>query len=251
MIKSEKDKDKDKEKDKKLGGRVRATARDKTILKIEKTSLALFSSHSYDGTTIRMIAEKTGISLGLMYNYFSSKEDLMKSLVHNGISTMIEHLEAATEKSANASEFFKSYFKEIEKNKSFVKFILNIKAQSIAYKNVKKDIDLLEENIEKMCKRHVDAAFSRRAQFQILAYLDGLSLHLLNESKDLNIDDHINLLVTHLEPKTAPEIIIDPKKKPREKEKEKDKEGHKENPKASDKEDDKDNPRFIQTSLFD
>src|SRR5829696_9198158 len=43
-------------------------------------ALELFAEHGYDGTTMKMIAASAGISPGLIYNYFASKEDLLRAI---------------------------------------------------------------------------------------------------------------------------------------------------------------------------
>ncbi len=49
--------------------------------KILEAALELFAMSGYDSTSISKIAEKAGVSKGLMYNYFTSKEDLLKGLI--------------------------------------------------------------------------------------------------------------------------------------------------------------------------
>lgn len=44
-------------------------------------SLRLFANLGYESTSISRIAKEAGISKGLLYNYFESKEALLKSLV--------------------------------------------------------------------------------------------------------------------------------------------------------------------------
>jgi AcrR family transcriptional regulator len=48
---------------------------------ILEIALELFAHNGYERTSISLIAEKAGISKGLIYNYFSGKEDLIKSLI--------------------------------------------------------------------------------------------------------------------------------------------------------------------------
>ncbi|MDR1653742.1 MAG: TetR/AcrR family transcriptional regulator, partial [Prevotellaceae bacterium] len=45
---------------------------------IKQTALSLFADKGYDATSISEIAKKAGISKGLMYNYFTSKEELLQ-----------------------------------------------------------------------------------------------------------------------------------------------------------------------------
>ena len=55
--------------------------REASTRRILKTALRLFAAHGYAGTSIRMIAESAGISVGLLYNYFPSKADLGRRLI--------------------------------------------------------------------------------------------------------------------------------------------------------------------------
>ena len=64
---------------------VRQEAREKSRAKIVETALTLFATTGYEGTSIRVIAQQAGISQGLMYNYFSSKEELLKEIFLKGI----------------------------------------------------------------------------------------------------------------------------------------------------------------------
>ncbi|HRW21852.1 MAG TPA: helix-turn-helix domain-containing protein, partial [Bacteroidales bacterium] len=41
------------------------------------TAMKLFASSGYHNTSISKIAKEAGISKGLIYNYFDSKEDLL------------------------------------------------------------------------------------------------------------------------------------------------------------------------------
>lgn len=49
--------------------------------KILDASLELFGTVGYEATSIALIAKKAGVSKGLIYNYFESKEDLLKKLM--------------------------------------------------------------------------------------------------------------------------------------------------------------------------
>lgn len=49
----------------------------KTKDKIYKTSIKLFKSKGFDNVTIQEIAKSANISVGLFYNYFKSKNDIL------------------------------------------------------------------------------------------------------------------------------------------------------------------------------
>lgn len=55
--------------------------RESSSRKIMDASLELFGTIGYKSTTIAQIAEKAGVSKGLIYNYFDSKEALLKAMI--------------------------------------------------------------------------------------------------------------------------------------------------------------------------
>jgi AcrR family transcriptional regulator len=54
-------------------------------LQIMKAALELFAREGYHSSSIARIAEYAGISKGLLYNYFTSKENLLDSIMAHGI----------------------------------------------------------------------------------------------------------------------------------------------------------------------
>lgn len=48
-------------------------------------ALELFAEHGFESTSIRMIAERAGVSLGLLYHYFPSKESLLQELFQQSL----------------------------------------------------------------------------------------------------------------------------------------------------------------------
>lgn len=56
---------------------------------IMDSALELFANVGYHPTSISEIANKAGVSKGLTYNYFESKEDLLKSIMVEGFGKMI------------------------------------------------------------------------------------------------------------------------------------------------------------------
>lgn len=54
--------------------------------KILNAAFKLMANHGYESTSISQIAKEAGVSKGLMYNYFDSKEDLLKGLIDDATS---------------------------------------------------------------------------------------------------------------------------------------------------------------------
>lgn len=52
--------------------------------KVLDVAVSEFASNGYNATNINVIAKKAGISIGSMYSYFASKEDLFLTIVERG-----------------------------------------------------------------------------------------------------------------------------------------------------------------------
>lgn len=52
-----------------------------TRMAIEDAALELFMQYGFHGTSMRQIAERTGLALGGIYNHFSSKEEIFAALI--------------------------------------------------------------------------------------------------------------------------------------------------------------------------
>lgn len=56
--------------------------------KILEVGIEEFSSKGYENANINIIAQKSGISIGLMYKYFSTKEDLFLTCIKRGMDIL-------------------------------------------------------------------------------------------------------------------------------------------------------------------
>lgn len=65
--------------------KIRESRRDQ----IMKAALEVFAADGYGNCSISMLAEHAGISKGLMYNYFESKEALLASIIEHGLNEIM------------------------------------------------------------------------------------------------------------------------------------------------------------------
>ncbi|MEN8156174.1 MAG: TetR/AcrR family transcriptional regulator [Bacteroidota bacterium] len=59
-------------------------------LQIMETALKLFALEGYNHCSISMLAREAGISKGLMYNYFDSKEALLAAIIGHGMNEIMD-----------------------------------------------------------------------------------------------------------------------------------------------------------------
>ncbi len=89
--------------------------------RIMDAAFSLVAAQGYESTSISQIAIKAGVSKGLMYNYFESKEDLLEKLVNNamdeGDKVMGELVSNDPQKTLK--NIIKWFFKELRERPEF------------------------------------------------------------------------------------------------------------------------------------
>jgi len=87
--------------------------RSATKEKILAAGLQLFSHKGLAATSIQEIASRAGISVGLMYHYYRSKEELFSELVETAISLAAESTKTRFESDQSPAEKIKGFSNEV------------------------------------------------------------------------------------------------------------------------------------------
>jgi AcrR family transcriptional regulator len=103
--------------------------RNQKIELIENTAMKCFAENGFHNTSISVIAKEAGISSGLMYNYFSSKEELLKSIYLKGIKKVFTPIEGEPLTKDKFIAFLQHIFSEIETNIPFWKLYFIVISQ--------------------------------------------------------------------------------------------------------------------------
>lgn len=96
--------------------------KDEVRIRIVEEALKEFSEKGYEGASIRSIAKNSNTSVGNIYKYFSSKEDLYENLIGSVYHRLTDYI------------------------KQFDTVELNEKAQSIFYELMEKIMEIFNEN---------------------------------------------------------------------------------------------------------
>lgn len=83
---------------------------------ITAAAMQTFAENGYDATRVEEVARKAGVSKGLLYLYFKTKEELFKAVVRNFVTPHLDSLVDITESSdLSATEFIRGPFLEFAK----------------------------------------------------------------------------------------------------------------------------------------
>jgi AcrR family transcriptional regulator len=79
--------------------------REEKMTLIMDVALEHFANEGYFRTTISHIARHAGMSKGLMYNYFESKEALLKAIIHRSVNEVYKYLDIDRDGYLSEDEF--------------------------------------------------------------------------------------------------------------------------------------------------
>jgi len=107
--------------------------REEKMTLIMDVALEHFANEGYFRTTISHIARHAGISKGLMYNYFESKEALLRAIVHQSVNEIYHNLDIDSD-GVLSNEEFEIFIRKIDKmfmeKKSFWRLLFQLLTQN-------------------------------------------------------------------------------------------------------------------------
>ena len=168
---------------------------------IMQVALELFANEGFHTTSISKIAKKAEISKGLMYNYFDSKDDLLKDVVLEGFSEIFKYFDTNKDGTLTKKEFIFFIEKSVEMVKNHVDFwklYFSLMAQP-AVLNVLGDefMDFFDSYFKTLGEYFISQGFEdgyAEVRF-FVAVLDGVVLHYILDPEHFPYDKVINRIM--------------------------------------------------------
>jgi AcrR family transcriptional regulator len=168
---------------------------------ILKAALELFATNGFHGTSISQIAEKAGISKGLMYNYFRNKDDLLKQIIEQGFNLLNElMLSVSTETDPRTAleKIIHLSFEHIKNNITYWKLYMSLLLQSTAQKDIEKLMTKFrDESIEELSRLFSamgdDEAYLKA--FALGTQLDGIGLNFVSAPDSFPMNELEDFLI--------------------------------------------------------
>ena len=160
--------------------------RSKSREKIMDSALELFAAKGFHNTSVSQIAAKAGISKGLIYNYFDSKEDLLEKIITGALSLvenlMIDGLNHVTDPKSQLRNIINSTFESVESDIHFWKLLTAISFQTEVISGhedlISKKASHMMEMAEKVF-RELNYDEPKQEALLFGAILDGVFLHII------------------------------------------------------------------------
>lgn len=168
---------------------------------IMEVALELFAEKGFRDTPISLIAEKAKISKGLMYNYFSSKEELITEIITSGMEILMKVFDPNHDGILTEDEFdyfIHESFCYFRENLQFWKLYFVVLTQPMVFEMVQ---DKIMEVIMPVLKVLEEYYRSRgheepEAEARLLgAVLDGVTLNYLVDPEHFPLEKIEKLII--------------------------------------------------------
>ncbi|EJF07963.1 MULTISPECIES: TetR/AcrR family transcriptional regulator [Pontibacter] len=172
--------------------------REHSINRLVEVALRLFASQGYEATSIRSIAKEAGMSLGLLYNYFKSKDELLAEIFRRGVEDIHASFEPASEQAGSGiAQHIQQTVKLLKEKKDFWKLLHGIRMQSEVVRQLLHDMQEETAYIEERIRQNLMEAgipFPELEAKLLFASIDGMANHFLFYD-NYPIDDVASLLI--------------------------------------------------------
>lgn len=157
--------------------------------------LQLFARKGFHQTTMEEIAQQVGLSKGLLYNYFSSKDDLLEQIIRRAFKEIDDLFDPNHDGILTVDEFeyfIEAYLKLLTEKPDYWKLIFYLMLQP-GIQSILKKIQADETTtaifniLTQYLERHGFA--NARKETQLLHYIfDGLTWNYIMNPNDVDID---------------------------------------------------------------
>jgi AcrR family transcriptional regulator len=177
-----------------------AVVREQSKNKILMAAMRVFAQRGYEGTSVRMIAEAAGISQGLLYNYFSGKEELIRALFARSMEDVRQSFAPAQDSTgADSLELIiRASFAIVIEHFDFWRLSYSLRAHSMILAQLGDDLQRWTAEINQTLEEHLRNAGWEHPEIEaaiLFALIDGVSQHYATAPDTYPLDAVIATLV--------------------------------------------------------
>jgi AcrR family transcriptional regulator len=161
---------------------------------IMDTALELFANEGFDKTSVSKIAGKAGISKGLLYNYFKSKEDLIKTIIFNGLDSLTKYIDPNDDGVLTSDElkfFIEAFLDALKKNQHYWRLYFTLFFEQHVLQMVEKRLIVMIHTYMKMLEEYFRSRGSDDPETDAIllgAVLDGIGFHFIANTASFPIE---------------------------------------------------------------
>jgi AcrR family transcriptional regulator len=168
---------------------------------IVETALELFANKGFAGISISNIAQKAGISKGLLYNYFENKESLVREIILEGFRQMLKDLDFDFQQELTKKRFIELIHKNfdmLKQNTNYLKLYTAVITQPAVMALVKEEVFKVAEPFI----ISITAYYQKKGVQNPLAYgyliwaiIDGIELDYMFDPEHYPLEEIRNIII--------------------------------------------------------
>jgi AcrR family transcriptional regulator len=175
--------------------------REERRTQIKTVALEIISEEGYQHTSISKIAERAGISKGLLYNYYESKEEMIREIVYDGMEKFIRIFDPNKDGTLTDDEarfFIEEMFHILQANIKYWRLYFTVMLQPKVLQVIGDDMmQFMEPFVNTLVafykrKGHDDPMTEVRL---VLALMDGVCFHYILDPENFPIEKIKQLLI--------------------------------------------------------
>lgn len=162
----------------------------------------LFAEQGFENTSVAKICEEAGVSKGLVYHHFKTKDDILKQIFSDATSRMIaisNSAEASSDSGQQIIELIENIFSQLKADKLYFQLNLNIMLQPSTRLILKDLIKIRTTHILEVTKqifKDIDSSQNEIMSYMFIAEIDGIALNYLTVFDDYPLEDIKNHLIS-------------------------------------------------------
>ena len=168
---------------------------------IEEAAMQLFAEQGFAGVSISRIAQKAGVSKGLLYNYFDNKEVLVKEIILKGFRQMLEKLNFDFRRDLTRERFtelIEKNFNMLKNEITYWSLYISVVTQPAVIALVKEDIfDVATPFLTVLTKYYAQNGVKNPEVQSLLlgAILDGVAIDYMLGPEEYPLEAMKNLII--------------------------------------------------------
>ncbi len=173
-----------------LNEQLRAESRARII----EHALRLFARHGYDRTSVKMIAQAAEISQGLLYNYFESKEHLLREIFEQSMRDVyasFAEAEIARTAEERIERLVRSSFRIVRSHELFWRLSYGVRMQALVLEALGEEVPRWADTIRETLEGYFREAGAAQPELEaaiLFALIDGVVQHYVLDPEHYPLD---------------------------------------------------------------
>ncbi|MBN1949657.1 MAG: TetR/AcrR family transcriptional regulator [Bacteroidales bacterium] len=168
--------------------------REERKAQIKKVALEIIYEEGYEGTSISKIAKRADISKGLLYNYYESKEEMIREIILDGFNPFLKVFDPDHDGVLTPDEvryFIDEMFNILKSNLKYWRLYFSVMLQPRVMSLIAEDLQNMVGSISGILINYLRWKGTKNPEVEIrliLALLDGIAFHYLMDPKHFPIE---------------------------------------------------------------